>query len=284
MSRTPRCALALAVALGAFLGAARAGATPSTEIWIPSVDVQAFLVPHLNFDTYVRTRAEPDGTRKPPLWLFGPTIGVLPWQKVQLEIGFDLIWQGIEALDKYPIYFHGKLGTPEDAWFKWSPALVAGVYNVGVKSDLTTQNIVYGLLGRTFPVVGRLSGGYWYGNSELFIDEQGRKANHGALAAWDRTMKEITPKLWLCVDYQGSASWIGAVNFGFAWAFTDNISMIFAYDLYTNRTKGYGPTGTPFLVPGRDTFTVQLDINLDRLVKSKPAPAASAPAAPAPSP
>jgi hypothetical protein len=262
------------VALAA--AAAPAGATPSTEIWIPSVDVQPFLVPHLNSDVYVRLRAEPDGTRRAPLYVLGPTMGVLPWEKLQLEVGFDLMFQGVDAVDKYPIYFHAKLGTPEDSLFKWSPALVAGVYNVGTKSDVTTQNIGYGMVGRTLPVIGRLSAGYFYGNGGLLLDETGSKANHGLLAAWDRTMKEISPKLWLCVDYQGGASALGAVNFGFQWSFTDTVSMIFGYDLYTNRKVVANA-----ILPGRDTFTVQLDINLDRLVKARSKPA-DAPPAPGP--
>ncbi|HEY3355127.1 MAG TPA: hypothetical protein VGQ83_17875 [Polyangia bacterium] len=261
----------IVLGLGAVVAAVPtpAGATPSTQIWIPSTDVQAFLVPHLNSDVYVRVQDEPgNGGRKPPLYLFGPTMGILPWQKLQMEVGFDLIWQGISAVDKYPIYFHGKLGTPEDALFKWQPAIVAGIYNVGVKSDVTNQNIVYGLVGRTFPVLGRLSVGYFYAHDTLFPDENGKASNQGLLASWDRTIKELTPKLWLGVDYQGSNSWIGALSFGIGWAFTDNISMIFGYDWYTNRSVVHAATGD-YLVPGRDTFTVQLDINLDRLVKTK---------------
>ena len=36
-------------------GTALAHATPSTQIWIPSTDIQAFGVPHFGFDTYIRT-------------------------------------------------------------------------------------------------------------------------------------------------------------------------------------------------------------------------------------
>jgi hypothetical protein len=260
--------------LGGLAGARAAHATPSTEIWIPSVDVQPFLVPHLNFDTYVRLQTEPGGGRRAPIWLFGPTMGVLPWDKLQLEIGFDLVWQALNPQDRYPIYFHAKLGTPEDAMFKWSPAIVAGVYNLGIKPNVTNQNIGYAMVGRTIPKIGRLSLGYFYAHDTLFVDERGARSNHGFLAAWDRTMKEISPKLWLCVDYQGSMSWIGAVSFGLAWSFTDNISMIFGYDLYTNRKRTVDAAGQPTgaLVAGRDTFTVQLDINLERLVKAKKAP------------
>jgi hypothetical protein len=272
MIHVVRLSFAAALALGALVLPARAVATPSTEIWIPSIDLQPFLVPHLNFDAYVRTRSEPDSTRRAPLWLFGPTIGVLPWEKVQLEVGLDLIWQGVNPADQYPIYFHAKLGTPEDSMFKRSPGLVVGIYNAGVKRSVTTHDIGYSLVGRTLPGLGRFSVGYFYANrnASIFFDEHGNVANQGLLAAWDRTMKEISPRLTLLVDYQGSASWIGAASFGFQWCFTEQISMIFAYDLYTNRSR---VAGTDTLVAGRDTFTVQLDINLARLVETKQIPA-----------
>jgi hypothetical protein len=264
----------LAIALAVVLAAPAARATPSTEIWIPSVDLQPFLVPHLTFDSYVRLRSEPAGGRRAPVFVFGPTLGVLPWQKVQLEVGFDLMWQGLDPHDRYPIYFHAKLGTPEDALFTWQPALVVGVYNVGVKRDVTTQNIGYALAGRTVWKLGRFSFGYFYANrhNRIFpgdFDAVPSTANHGFLAAWDRTMKEISPRLTLLVDYQGSRSWLGAVSFGVQWAFTDAISALVAYDLYTNRTRYATPDG-PQLVPGRDTLTFQVDINLDRLWKKRP--------------
>jgi hypothetical protein len=282
MPRPYRSLVALATGLVLLAAAPAARATPSTEIWIPSVDFQPFLVPHLHFDAYVRLQSEPGGGRKPPLVLVGPSMGLLPWDKLQLEVGFDLIWMGLNPQDRYPIYFHAKLGTPEDAMFKWSPALVGGIYNAGVKKDATTQDIGYVLAGRTIWRLGRFSFGYFYANRNNHIfpgnfDASPATANHGFLAAWDRQMKEISPKLTVLVDYQGSRSWLGAVNFGLQWAFTDDVSMIVAYDLYTNR-KHYDTVNGPALIPGRDTLTVQVDINLDRLVKKKaPAAPASAP-------
>ena len=228
-------------------------ATPSTQIWIPSTDIQKFKTFHLNIDSYVHLSDEPDGTRRSPIFMIGPTVGVLPFEKVQAEVGFDLMYQGDANLDDYPIYFHAKVGTPEDSMFTWSPALAIGIYNVGIKPDLTTQDMVYGLVAKTIPVIGRLSAGYFYGNSTVLVDENGADANHGLLASWDRTMKEISDKLWLAVDYQGSESGLGAVNFGASWAFSSNVSVILGYDHYLNQN-----------VTGRDTATVQVDINLQK--------------------
>jgi hypothetical protein len=271
-------ALSLACCL---LASVPALATPSTVIWIPSVDLQPFLSFHLDSDIYFRTRAEPSGSTRPPCYVIGLMTGVLPWEKLQLELGFDLIFQGATDYDRYPIYFHAKLGLTEDALFKWSPAIAAGAYNLGVKSDLTTQNIGYALVGRTLPYLGRLQLGYFYAHEHLFRDEQDRAAHHGFLAAWDRTLKEISPKLWLAVDYQGSMSWIGAVSFAVSWNFTDNISLLLGYDLYVNRkqVEVVQPDGkrVPTIVPGRDTITVQLDIDFESLRKARPAAPAPAP-------
>jgi len=223
-----------------------ARATPSTQIWIPSTDIQKFGVFHLNTDIYARP------TQSAVLWL-GPTVGVLPWEKIQAEVGFDLIFQNVRALDEHPLYFHGKLATPEDSMFKWSPAIAVGMYNIGIKPGLTTQNLAYGLVARTLPYLGRFSVGYFYGNEAVVVDENGNPANHGFLASWDRTMTEISDKLWLCVDYQGSRSTLGAVNFGFSWAFTPSFSVLVGWDHYIY--------GSNFKL--KDTFTIQLDINVD---------------------
>ena len=226
-------------------------ATPSTQIWIPSTDVQAFKTLHLNVDSYIRTQNDDVGNN--PVYVVGPTVGVLPFEKVQAEVGFDLIYQGGpygEAYNPYPFYGHGKLGTPEESLFKYSPAIAVGGYNFGTKTDLTNQNIVYGLVAKTIPVVGRLSAGYFVGNDKVLLDENGNSDEKGVLLSWDRTMTEISDKLWVAVDYQGSDSAVGALSFGASWAFAKNVSVIFGYDIYNNDKTG-----------GKDTATLQVDIN-----------------------
>jgi len=240
-----------AAILAAGLMARGAWATPSTQIWIPSTDVQKFKSVHLTADSYMRARKEPDGSRKAPITVFGPTIGVLPYEKVQAEAGFDAIFQGDSRLDDHPVYFHAKLGTPESSFADWSPALAAGGYNFGTKPGLTNQNMIYGLAARTLPVVGRLSAGYYRGSKSVLVDENGGPSYQGVLLSWDRVIKEVSEKLWLGVDYQGGRSSLGALNFGAGWSFTPSVSAIVGYDLYNNRR-----------VAGRNTVTVQVDINL----------------------
>ncbi|MBW6504065.1 hypothetical protein K0B90_07315 [bacterium] len=250
----------MGISLAAFalcgLTATVASATPSTQIWIPSTDVQAYKTFHLGFDTYIRANSNDDGSRTAPVVVIGPTVGVLPFQKIQAELGFDVI-SGGGGLDKYPLYFHAKVGTPEDSLFKLSPAIAVGGYNFGTKSGdarngelATNQNLVYGLVAKTVPVVGRLSAGYFTGNKKVLVDENGQSDENGVLLSWDRTMTEISDKLWLAVDYQGSDSALGALSFGASWAFAKNVSVILGYDIYNERKTG-----------GENTVTLQLDIN-----------------------
>ncbi|NJC88091.1 MAG: hypothetical protein FIB02_06090 [Desulfuromonas sp.] len=235
------------IALGLF-SANLALATPSTQIWIPSTDIQKFGTFHLGVDSYQRSKEDDDGNR-PHVTDFGLTTGVLPNEKIQMEAGYDFITNGTDADDR-PLYFHAKLGTPEGSLFEGSPALAAGGFAFGTDSDVTDYNIVYGLVAKTFPVIGRLSAGYYVGNDDLLVDADGDEDNDGVLLSWDRTISEVSDKLWAAVDYQGGDNSFGALSFGVAWAFSPNVSVIFGYDIYNeNKTAG------------EDTYTVQLDVN-----------------------
>lgn len=238
-----------AAALLCALAAGTAGATPSTQIWIPSTDIQPFKTLHFGADAYLRADSNDDGSRSAPIVDVGLTGGVLPFEKIQAELGIDAIASGATA-DKHPLYFNGKVGTPEGSLFKHSPAIAVGGYNFGTKDDITDYNIVYGLAAKTFPVIGRLSAGYFSGNDKLLVDATGGKDEKGILLSWDRTLSEISDKLWAAVDYQGSDSAMGALSFGVSWAFAKNTSVIFGYDIYNEKLTG-----------GENTFTVQVDIN-----------------------
>jgi len=236
------------------LAATAAMATPSTQIWIPSTDVQDFKTGHLNIDSYIRTSHSPSDTVGPNTIVLGPTFGILPFEKVKMEVGFDAIYNGTDY-DNHPFYFHTKLGTPEDSLFKYSPALAVGIYNVGTNMEKTSpvrtdQNVSYALAAKTLPVVGRLSAGYYAGNNAVLKDHEGKNDGSGLLLSWDRTITEISDKLWTAVDYQGGDNALGSVNFGVAWNFSKNVSVIFGYDVYTKRATG-----------GSNTYTTQVDIN-----------------------
>ncbi|CAG0966715.1 hypothetical protein [Geobacter sp.] len=226
-------------------------ATPSTQIWIPSTDVQAFGTVHLGVDNYIRVSENADGEKAPNTYDLGVTVGVLPFEKLQLEVGVDYMVTGTEPGDSHPFYFNAKLGTPEGSLFSNSPAMAVGIYNAGTKENVTDQDITYALVAKTLPVIGRLSAGYYLGNSAVLNDTNGNNENHGVLLSWDRTMSEISDKLWAAVDYQGGNNGVGALSFGVCWAFSKNVSLIVGYDIYNESALG-----------GKNTFTTQLDINI----------------------
>jgi hypothetical protein len=249
MKRMTKILLLASALLTATCGSALA--TPSTQIWIPSTDIQAYKSVHFGFDNYIRTTSK-DGW--PNYYDAGITVGVLPFEKIQMEIGFDYLDGGTNAgTDLHPLYFNAKLGTPEESLFKYSPALAVGIWNLGTKfsgAGMNKQNMVYGLAAKTLPVVGRISAGYYHGSGSVLMDENGKSANDGVLLSWDRTMTEISDKLWMAVDYMSGKNFNGALNFGFSWAFSKNVSVLLGYDIYNNTKTG-----------GKNTFTTQVDIN-----------------------
>jgi hypothetical protein len=233
-------------------------ATPSTQIWIPSTDIQAFKTGHLGIDNYFRASSEP-GFRDVNVMDIGLTAGILPFEKIQAEIGFDYLTIAGNPNDSHPFSGNFKIGTPEDSLFKFSPALAVGMYNIGPTNYEKTgrapfitsgQNITYALVARTLPIIGRISAGGYHGSQRALLDKDGHSANDGVLVSWDRTMTELTDKLWVAVDYMGGNNVDGSVNFGVSWAFSKNVSVIFGYDIY--KDKG---------LSGANTFTTQLDIN-----------------------
>jgi len=229
--------------------------TPSTQIWIPSTDFQKWKTMHLGLDNYIRT-SNINGVRGAGIFDAGFTTGLLPFEKFQGEIGVDYLYMGDSNYDNHPIYFNAKIGFPEDAFFKGFPAIALGAYNFGLKTNLTNYNIVYGEIAKTIPILGRLSVGYYTGNDKILVDENLKKANNGVLLSWDRTMTEISDKLWLAVDYQGGKNYLGALSFGASWAFSKNVSVIFGYDIYNNKNAYYNTSNQ-----NANTFTAQVDIN-----------------------
>lgn len=245
-----------AVSLISMFGAATVHATPSTHIWSPSTDVQAYGVVHLTSDIYVPVKKLND-VRQGTITNIGLTSGVLPFEKLGLEVGFDHI-EG-----QYPLYLNAKLGVPENAFGEFFPALAIGGYAIGTKTggearkDMTPKagtdyNIYYAKAAKTIGPLGRFSVGFYTGNEKLLVDENGNSSENGILLCWERTISEISENLWASVDYMGGDSNVGALSYGFAWKFAPNTSVIFGYVDQTNDK----------VAPG-DTFTVQVDIDFN---------------------
>lgn len=264
--------MTMAAALVA-LGSSAALATPSTQIWIPSTDVKGFKEFHLDIDNYTRFSGKTENGWNPNLYNIGLSAGVLPSENIKLEVGIDFLKSGYQndatyGYDRAPLYFNAKLGTPEDAFgIKGLPAFAIGGYNLGTYEKLekgltTRQNITYGLVAKTLPVIGRLSAGGYYGSERAL----GKGANSGIMASWDRSMSEISDKLWLAVDYMSGNNVNGEVSVGGSWAFSKNVSLIvgavFFNPFYKTSTSDPSDGNGGNINPGgKPALTTQLDIS-----------------------
>jgi hypothetical protein len=243
-------------------------ATPTTLIWTPSTDIQPYGKVHLNADFYFPLKSH--DRFKTPLHVqqvYGPTVSLLsdkpeenllgkiwlPLGQIGAETGFDYKKGFGPALDSHPWYFHRKLAVRENAYFRNMPALAIGIYDVGIKENLTNNNVWYVRAAKTFSAsglsLGRFSAGYFSGNDHLLLNRSGLRDNTGLMLAWERSMPEISDRLWLCVDFQGTQSGYGALNFGFSWIFVPGVSAIFGFDRFNNPNI-------------QNTLTLQLDIDL----------------------
>lgn len=247
--------LIIAVIFICFLGNEVSFSTPSTQIWIPSTDFQGFGKLHLGLDNFLRLKNN-NGTRGGTIFCAGLTIGFLPFKKLQGEAGIDYYTMSDPVYDSHPLLFNIKLGIPEGAIFKNSPSIAFGKYNMGTKKNLTNYNMYYGLIAKSIPFIGRISAGYYYGNKAVLLDENGKVEDKGLLLSWDRNITEISDKLWMAVDYQGGKNSFGVLNFGFSWAFSKKISVIFAYDIWNNNKVLYNSKDVNV-----DSVTAQVDIN-----------------------
>ncbi len=259
--------LAVALIFGIVWNPELVHATASTHIWAPSTDTQPFGTGHITADVYIPAERNQDGSRPNAITNTGLTFGILPFKKLTAEAGFDYK-TGYGSLDSNPLYFNAKLAVPEGAlkglvpYGEFSPAVAGGIYDIGTKVDKTDDNIVYIKTAKTLNIkdflpgatnvkdlsLGRFSIGYFWGNDKLLLNQDLQKDAHGILAAWERTIPEISDKLWVCVEYQGSKSAYGALNAGFSWQFTPSTSVIVGYQFYNNRSLA-------------DTATIQVDIN-----------------------
>jgi hypothetical protein len=253
------------------LACGSAFATPSTQIWIPSTDVKGYKDIHIDVDNYMRFSPKPDAG--PSYYNLGLSAGVLPSENIKLEVGIDMLMtslQGDNQADNHPLYFNAKLGTPEDAFgIKGLPAFAVGAYNLGtydkpeVNGISTRQNIVYGLVGKTLPVVGRLSAGGYYGSSRALASSgnpSGTKNNSGFMASWDRSMPEISDKLWLAVDYMSGNNFNGEISVGGSWTFSKNVSLIVGA-VFFNPFYNVSAADNGLIPGGKPALTTQLDIS-----------------------
>ncbi len=250
----PMHKLFLVTLIALLFSAEMAFATPSTTYWTPATtDIQPFGVVHIGVDNYFTVNRKANDGSGALGTDSGLTVGVLPFEKLQMEIGIDYI----EPTD-YPVSFNAKIGTPESALFTGSPALNLGIFNVGTEKGVNNQNIVYGVIGKTFPVVGGLYGALYIGNGEVLVNKYGNKANTGFMVGMSTPILrsktsegEEYNKLVFAADYASGDNSIGGGGFGLYYYFTKDISLLTGPVWFNSEA-----------INGKWKWTIQLDINL----------------------
>jgi len=231
-----------------------AQATPSTTYWTPmTMDIQSYGVLHLGVDNYftVLRKADSGGSSFPTDT--GLTTGVLPFNDIQMEVGAD--W--LESSD-YPFYFNAKIGTPENSLFNGSPALQIGIFNVGTEAGVTDQDVIYAVIGKTIPWVGRLSVGPYVGNKNGLgagsddAETMGFMAalDHGFIPVKDQAGNEFN-RLVVALDYASGHNAIGGGGFGLYYYFMKDISLLTGPVWFNDED-----------INGKWKWTIQFDINL----------------------
>jgi hypothetical protein len=206
--------------------------------------VQRFGCLHLTNDLYVPSKRPPQA-HLPTVTNLG-SLAVSTLKNLNLEPGRTT--RRDTGLDSYPIYGNGRSAFPSPPSFGTS-RLAGGIFDAAVNGR-HYQRLVYGRRRRP---LGR-SDGYQpdtSGNRKLLVDGNGKKDNAGVMVAWERTMPEITDRLWLCVDYMGTKSAYGTLNFGGSWKFTDAMVVVLGYEIYNDSR----------ISP--NTITIQADVDID---------------------
>ena len=278
---------AIFVAALLFSAADRVGATPSTTYWTPATsDIQAFNVWHIGVDNYFRLSRSQEELANGQFDSFptdvGLTVGVLPFEKLNMEVGIDGLFPGTRvhpALKSIgnSLLFNAKIGTPEGAFFgSWFPAINIGIFNVGTQSTVTNMNIVDLIVGKSLGPFGRLHAGGYLGNPGAALMREGgcipgntgitacipgasgALANSGGMVGYDYGFWKVKDSAgneynkWVfAADYASGKNFIGGGGFGIYHFFTKDISLL------------TGPVWfNDHVINGQWKWTVQLDINL----------------------
>ncbi len=241
-----------AIAAAAILASSPAAlATSSTTYWTPSTTyTQPYLVPHITYDTYFgEPGAYPIDT--------GITMGFLPFEKLQGEVGFDLFYP---AKGKSALLLNAKLTLVEGALGDWSPGLSVGIMGVGFQKDVNDYNMIHATLGKGFGPAGTFGiGGYYGTNKVLFLDAAGAKKQAGVLASWMGPDFKIglpgLDKIVLAADLQTGKNLFGAVGGGVYFYFTPAIDLLMGPVFFLEKE----------LQPGQASWlwTMQLDVDVD---------------------
>ncbi len=268
MKKIVRVLAACAIALTA----QGAWATPSTLFWTPATTyIQPYLIPHITYDTYFNDKAAY------PIDV-GLTMGVLPFEKVQAEVGLDFFFPywGMNYFFAQPagaLQLNAKVGLPEGAFGEWFPGISAGIYGVGVNQG-TQFDILHAEIGKTFSF-GTITAGAYYGAggaNAIWSDVDGVYLDRaGFIGSYLSPDIEIglkgLNKINFFADVQTGNNAFSAVGGGVGIYFTPSIDILTGPVFFLNK----------YAQPGLSTmmWSVQLDIDID--FGQAPKPPAEAP-------
>lgn len=249
MKQLPRVLAATIVALAA----ARASATPSTTFWTPATTyTQPYLVPHLTYDTYVAEQGMLAND-------YGLTMGILPFEKLQAEIGFDVFYPGYT---QNGFYLNGKVTLPEGAYASWQPGVSLGIQSVGFRSDINDYNHLHLTIGKTFAGVGSFAVGAYHGLTKSLyqLPTETKAEQTGFMASYvSPDIKVGLPgldKIVLVGDYASGKNYFGGGGVGASLYFTPAISLLTGPVWFPK-----GAAATDFM------WTFQLDVDVELLKK-----------------
>jgi hypothetical protein len=233
-------------------------ATPSTEFWTAgTTDIQGFGIGHIDIDDYfhpAKSSSEAQNVGSASEISAAPTdvgytIGILPFSKVNMEVGLDFNGAG-----SFPLLGNTKIALPEDDFFKGEPALAVGLFAVGVKTDATDADIRYVNIGKTLPIIGRLFVGGYEGNKTI-VGNDG--VNKGITVAWDKSFIPVKSaggvdytRLTVCADLATGNNAYGGGGPGVSWNFNENICILTGPVFYNDRA-----------INGKWKWSTQLDVN-----------------------
>lgn len=234
-----------------------ARATPSTTFWTPATTyTQPYLVPHITYDTYFGEQGAL------PIDV-GLTVGVLPFSKLQAEVGFDLFYPGYT--DKL-VQLNGKLTLPEGAFGALAPALSVGIMNAGFEEDVSDYHLLHATLGKTTPLGLIGVGGYYGAGSELlWTNSAGDEERAGVTASW------VSPdivldlpglqKIVFLADVATGENWFGAYGGGVGLYFTPAIDILTGPVFFLDKDLNKNAYGADWM------WSVQLDVDFDLMRK-----------------
>jgi hypothetical protein len=224
---------------------APAQATPSTVFYtVATPYIQPFAVPHLTYDSYF------SGSAAFPADV-GLTAGLLPYKKIQAEVGFDLFYPGSD-----PFQLNFKAGVPEGAFGKYIPGITAGIFGMGFKSNVNNYDILHFEIGKTFPRIGTVSiGGYKGLKPKLLRSATGKNQDLGYMVSFYRTLEPWTERIAVTADYMSGKNVFGGGGAGLYFWFTKSIAVITGWVWFNDQKLNQ---------PFRDgVFTIQLDIDFN---------------------